>query len=646
LLQSTQIGNLLQDEELNVKKKVVILGGGVAGMSAAHELAERGFHVHVYEARPVPGGKARSIAVNNSGTNGRKNLPGEHGLRFFPGFYQHVTDTMKRIPYKNNPNGVFDNLVGTTRVSIRRFDLAPINLTARAPSTIDDFKLNLEVLLQIILNNTRLKEGEFEFFVEKIWRLITSSKERRIGEYEKISWWEYVEADNRSNAYKNLLAKGLTESLVASKAKLASTKTVGDIFLQLAFDMLDLGKSTDRVLNGPTSDVWINPWLRYLQNLGVDYNFNSLVRSLNYDKARGTIESVTIKDQITDEEYQVKGDYYIAAVPVEIMAKLIQISQLDKYEPSLNNIITLAQNTAWMNGIQFYLKEDVEVVHGHVLYVDTPWSLTSISQKQFWPDVDLSEYGDGQVKGILSVVISNWGPILKPTDEEENESKGIVVKKYARDCNAEELVEEVWAQLKASLNVDGKQVLKDENRHSWFLDPDIVNVELELFHWIGFQGQVTLEQVKDHLKQHKDVRDEHVADVLLRTLVDLDFVEEIIKGKDEKVYRARFQLPANINLESLLVNLVNTWQLRPDAFTRIPNLFLASDYVRTNTDLATMEGANEAARRAVNSIVSVSGSNTPLCQIWELHEPEIFAPWRWRDSIRYQQGLPWDGKLF
>ena len=629
-----------------MKKKVVILGGGVAGMSAAHELAERGFHVHVCEARPVPGGKARSISVNNSGTNGRKNLPGEHGLRFFPGFYQHVTDTMKRIPYKNNPNGVFDNLVGTTRVSIRRSDLAPINLTARAPSTIDDFKLNLEVLLQVILNNTRLKEGEFEFFVGKIWQLITSSKERRIGEYEKLSWWEYVEADNRSNAYKNLLAKGLTESLVASKAKLASTKTVGDIFLQLGFDMLNLGKSTDRVLNGPTSDVWINPWLRYLQNLGVDYNFNSLVRSLNYDKARGTIESVTIKDQITDEEYQVKGDYYIAAVPVEIMAKLIQISQLDKYEPSLNNIITLAQNTAWMNGIQFYLKEDVEVVHGHVLYVDSPWSLTSISQKQFWPDVDLSEYGDGQVRGILSVVISNWGPILKPTDKEEDESKGIVVKKYARDCNAEELVEEVWAQLKASLNVNGKQVLKDENRHSWFLDPDIVNVELELFHWIGSQGEVTLEQVKEHLKQHKDVHNEHVADVLLRTLVNLDFVEEIIQGKDEKVYRVCFQLPANINLEPLLVNLVNTWQLRPDAFTRIPNLFLASDYVRTNTDLATMEGANEAARRAVNSIVSVSGSNAPLCQIWELHEPEIFAPWRWRDSIRYQQGLPWDGKLF
>ena len=56
------------------------------------------------------------------------------------------------------------------------------------------------------------------------------------------------------------------------------------------------------------------------------------------------------------------------------------------------------------------------------------------------------------------------------------------------------------------------------------------------------------------------------------------------------------------NSEPLLVNLVDTWALRPEAATAIPNLFLASDYVRTHTDLATMEGANEAARRAVNGV--------------------------------------------
>ena len=62
-------------------KRVIVLGGGVAGMSAAHELAERDFDVTVYETRPIPGGKARSMPVPGSGSRwaprpaGRARLP-------------------------------------------------------------------------------------------------------------------------------------------------------------------------------------------------------------------------------------------------------------------------------------------------------------------------------------------------------------------------------------------------------------------------------------------------------------------------------------------------------------------------------------------------------------------------------------------
>jgi glycine/D-amino acid oxidase-like deaminating enzyme len=36
-----------------MQQTVAVFGGGVAGLSAAHELAERGFQVHVYERKPV-----------------------------------------------------------------------------------------------------------------------------------------------------------------------------------------------------------------------------------------------------------------------------------------------------------------------------------------------------------------------------------------------------------------------------------------------------------------------------------------------------------------------------------------------------------------------------------------------------------------
>src|ERR1700722_15599922 len=89
--------------------KVAILGGGVGGLSAAHELIERGFAVSVFERTSVFGGKARSIYVPNSGTGGRIDLPGEHGFRFFPAFYKHLPDTMMRIPFPANVS-VYNNL--------------------------------------------------------------------------------------------------------------------------------------------------------------------------------------------------------------------------------------------------------------------------------------------------------------------------------------------------------------------------------------------------------------------------------------------------------------------------------------------------------------------------------------------------------
>jgi hypothetical protein len=48
-----------------------------------------------------------------------------------------------------------------------------------------------------------------------------------------------------------------------------------------------------------------------------------------------------------------------------------------------------------------------------------------------------------------------------------------------------------------------------------------------------------------------------------------------------------------------------------------------------------MEGANEAARRAVNGILSRAGSTAQPCAVWELREPEIFEPLKRIDKILF-----------
>ena len=93
-----------------------------------------------------------------------------------------------------------------------------------------------------------------------------------------------------------------------------------------------------------------------------------------------------------------------------------------------------------------------------------------------------------------------------------------------------------------------------------------------------------------------------------------------------------------MNLEPLLINTAGSWSDRPEATTKIGNLFLAADYVRTNTDLATMEGANEAARRAVNAILDASGSDAERCGVWPLQEAGglPFAAARQLDRVTYR----------
>ena len=237
--------------------KVIILGGGIGGLSAAHELINRGFEVEVYETKNIPGGKARSTLVSDSAKDGRKALPGEHGFRFFPRFYKHVTATMKEIPYKNGKT-VFDNLVQTTEIRVARFGKDSFFLPARFPGSLKEIRKYFDLDKN---TNLGLTDEEKQYFAERMWQLMTSCYQSRKHEYERMGWWQFIEADRFSETYKTLLARGLTRTLVAARAETVSTKTGGDIMLQLMFDIARLGTSSDRILNGPTNEVWINPWL-------------------------------------------------------------------------------------------------------------------------------------------------------------------------------------------------------------------------------------------------------------------------------------------------------------------------------------------------------------------------------------------------
>ena len=559
--------------------KVIVIGGGVAGMSAAHELVERGYQVEVFERNPrYVGGKARSVdAPGTNQIDPKLYLPGEHGFRFFPGFYRHVTDTMKRIPVGDGKSA-FDNLVVTENMMMAQSDAQPIVLPVDFPTSLKEIE---EFFKGFQAFSAELSDEEIAFFSQKIWQLMTSCSQRFTDEYDNISWWDYTESATKSAAYQRLLSGGLTRSLVACQAQTASTRTCGAILLQLLYLMMDpFTRNTDRVFNAPTNEAWLDPWYDYLLSKGVKYNHGTGVTGIH--TKNGHISGITFEKDGDVGHRGTPGDYYLLAVPVERAANLMSEEVL-ALDPSLKNIIKLAPNVQWMNGIQFYLNTQVDLNRGHTMYTGSNWALTSISQIQFWPDYDLSRRGNGKVVSILSVDISNWV------------DNGNFNGKAARDCSKDEIQKEVWAQLKQELNFGGADVLRDEMIEAYYLDEDIQPTK------VGMRKPVT---------------------------------DRLSPAKQEALAKV-------IDLEPLLVNQCNTWGIRPNAHTTIPNLFLASDYVKTNTDLATMEGANEAARRAVNSILLATDSDEDYCEIWEMHTPLLLKPLQALDHMNFEKGLPW-----
>ncbi len=533
---------------------VAILGGGVGGLSAAHELAERGFTVDVYETRECFGGKARSIPVKGSGTDGRADLPGEHGFRFFPGFYQHVTHTMRRIPSAPGKT-VFDHLVPATRILMaqarkRNELIAPADF----PSTIPDFAVLAQFMWDFAIQ-LRISPVELAFFMQRMLTMLVSCDERRKQQWELLSWWEFIDADNRSEKFRKFLADGMTRTLVAAQAKEMSARTGASVSWQIFFDMARVQNHVDRLLDGPTSEVWIDPWVEYLEGdpRNVRFHPNRTVKEIRFDNgeiAGVVVENTDNGDAANGTTETVTADYYIAAMPVERLDPLVTPA-MRAAEPRLSGLKRLI--TRWMTGVVFYLDRDVRLQRGHTLFIDSEWALTAISQKQFWPKVDLSKRGDGRVKGILSVDVSDWYTPGRRTG------------KRAMECTNEEIFTEVWGQMLDHIDdgsLDRAEVLYK------FLDPAIEFPEA---------GIVT-------------------------------------------------------NAEPLLVNTAGSWTDRPEAVTNIPNFLLAADFVQTNTDLATMEAANEAARLAVNGILKAEGSED-RCFVGDLYEPDLVSRLRSLDKL-------------
>lgn len=153
--------------------KIIIFGGGIAGLTVAHELIEKGFKVTLIEPDQILGGMARSRRENNG-------IPSEHSWRGYGPFYSNTFDILKRIPIdckseekelslnKNYCKTVYDNLSLPTTFYQTKDEID--NNYALNLSTSDKI-FTVYVFVKYLLSDLRREQ----YFKEKIVDILQSN---------------------------------------------------------------------------------------------------------------------------------------------------------------------------------------------------------------------------------------------------------------------------------------------------------------------------------------------------------------------------------------------------------------------------------------------------------------------------------------
>ena len=515
-------------------------------------------------------------------------IPGEHGFRFFPSFYRNLFDTMRRTPipdenqpiYQETPRTVLDNIMPTEFMGIcTKSQSQPFPLRRTPPTSLqevfDEVRSMLGSLGLTLADQTR--------FQLKLFKYMTTCAQRREQEYEHVSWWDFLEADQFSEAFQKY-ADSTAQALVAMDAHQSDARTYGNISIQMLQDQFAGRARTDGTLNGPTSLVWFDHWRRYLETQGVRF-YRGKLKSFEVFDDNTYWPRVEIRrpydefGKLLDEPRKVDTvlvrDYYVIAIPGEALQQIVDKNpklrggDFDKVRtfpfgsPDQANPDGALEH---MSGIQYYFANDFKMLEGHTIFPDSEWRLSSISQPQFW--TKKRGWWSGY-RGVLSVDVSDW-------ETPSPAANG----KAAWRCTKDEIAKAVWKQIKDALEERVKGIK-------------------------GYAAQPESVEQTAHSPAERPSLIEGAPPPRLTLPEPLFYhLDENIKfGKERDATPTRNQTP-------LLINRVDEYGRRPGRLNREEGykmhagIVFAGTYMQTYTRLTTMEAANESGRHAVNAILN------------------------------------------
>jgi hypothetical protein len=361
------------------KRIIAIFGGGIAGLSAAHELIRLGYSVRVYEANKDAGGFFRSARLLENGK-----IPSEYSWHGMGPWYHNTFDLMQQIPFDENGSlydralsrpinfGIFPNQ-GDAQFYDKGFRSIPIMFEM---SKLDWLKWSW-LMLKTWAARRRTELHYSTLNAAQQWKEILSERSYTTWRSCFGPWigsdWTLVSLHTTGQFFRKQLISRPTHPHLADAEGPAWMHGAGDGWL---------------LLRGPSSEFWFDRWVRDLRAKGVEFFWQAPLEKLHFDGLLIHAAELAGGTPVQADLYVVATDPFSAAQIFARSPSLERERELSLFGPLIQDgpHTQVSFRIAFAEPLRFP-RERVAVV-----LADSEFNLTLFAEEQVWgTEVELGE---------------------------------------------------------------------------------------------------------------------------------------------------------------------------------------------------------------------------------------------------------------
>lgn len=447
-----------------MSRHVAIFGAGIAGLTAAHEFAARGYRVDVYERNDTAGGFFRSAR------RPADNLPTEYSWHGFGPWYHNTFDLLRQIPFGDGAS-LYD------RVLSRPVEYAVVPNTTDGVESMDDLFEKPEAFRMTARDRASLAWG-----LLKAWSANRRSRDR-YARTNAAAYWA-----PRMSPVGHATWRALFGPWIGSDWPHASLHHVGLFFGRNVRSGPSHPHPADAegpawahepgggwsLLRGPSNEWWFDRWVAHLEGQGVAFHWETPLERLHVEGGQITGATVAPGTDVEADVYVLATTPFAAAEVVGRTPALGEDAELARFAPLVQDgphtqvsfRVAFGERMAWPRD------------RTAIALSDSEFNVTLFADEQVWPEsVDL---GDGVASLWTCTACVSTVP-------------GRVHGKPLRTCTKEEFLDEVLAQIAASDALDA--MVREANGGRGLGDFPIVRTEVWP-EWTFSPDGITPEQPK------------------------------------------------------------------------------------------------------------------------------------------------------